>query len=139
LSKSRIKRLRGVDSPHTGRVGEFRVFYDVAEDEDYILRVLSKPAVAEYLKEMGMKLKTVTIDDLSTRTGKVMEAARRTLVLVRAPGKAPLILRALVDDDAADELLMRSPTFRASIRAGRRNRKAGKGISIAEARRRLRV
>ena len=54
ISKSRIKRLRGVDSPqYRLRVGEFRVFYDVTEDEVYVMRVLDKAAVAEYLKEMG--------------------------------------------------------------------------------------
>jgi mRNA-degrading endonuclease RelE of RelBE toxin-antitoxin system len=53
-SKSRIKRLRGVDSPqYRLRIGEFRVFYDVAGNEVYVMRVLTKAAVAEYLKEMG--------------------------------------------------------------------------------------
>ena len=52
LGKSRIKRLRGTDSPeYRLRVGEFRVFYDVHEDEVYILRVLSKAATERYLKE----------------------------------------------------------------------------------------
>jgi hypothetical protein len=48
-----------------------------------------------------------------------------------------LILRPLADDDAADELLLKSLRFRASIRAARRRRRAGKGIALAEARRRL--
>lgn len=59
LSKSRIKRLRGVDSPqYRLRVGEFRVFYDVHDDsaEVYVLRVLSKAAVADYLREMGYEV-----------------------------------------------------------------------------------
>ena len=54
LSKSRIKRLRGLDSPqYRLRVGEFRVFYDVADHLVYVLRILSKAAVAKYLQEMG--------------------------------------------------------------------------------------
>jgi mRNA-degrading endonuclease RelE of RelBE toxin-antitoxin system len=57
LGKSRIKRLRGVDSPqYRLRVGDFRVFYDVDGDEVYVMRVLSKPEVQEYLQEMGYEV-----------------------------------------------------------------------------------
>jgi mRNA-degrading endonuclease RelE of RelBE toxin-antitoxin system len=53
VSKSRIKRLRGIDSPqYRLRVGEFRVFYDVTRQEVYVLRVLTKAAVAAYLREV---------------------------------------------------------------------------------------
>ena len=44
LSKSRIKRLRGLERPrYRLRVGDMRVFYDVTEDEVYVLAVISKP------------------------------------------------------------------------------------------------
>ena len=57
VSKSRIKRLRGTDSPqYRLRVGEFRVFYDVHAPEVYVLRVLSKADVADYLKEIGYEI-----------------------------------------------------------------------------------
>ncbi len=50
--QSRIKRLRGLDSPqYRLRVGEFRVFYDVAE-EVRIYRVLAKSDVDSYLRDM---------------------------------------------------------------------------------------
>ena len=52
--QSRIKRLRGLDRPqYRLRVDEFRVFYDVEDDLVYVLRVLAKSDVDEYLKEMG--------------------------------------------------------------------------------------
>ena len=86
-----------------------------------------------------MKLKTVTANDLAVATTKVLRAARKQAVIVRTPGEAALILRPLVDDDAADDLLVGSRTFRASIRAARRRRVAGKGITLAEARRRLKL
>src|SRR5206468_8536288 len=86
-----------------------------------------------------MKLKTVSVDKLALETGKVVNEARKRPVVVRAPGKAALILRALLEDDTADELLIQSRAFRASIRAARRRRNAGKGISLAEARRQLKV
>lgn len=57
VSKNRIKRLRGLDSPqYRLRVGELRVFYDVTESEVYVMRVLTKAAVAEYLLEMGYEI-----------------------------------------------------------------------------------
>jgi len=52
-SRSRIKRLRSVDSPgYRLRVGDFRVFYDVDPEERCvtILRVLSKEGALRYLK-----------------------------------------------------------------------------------------
>jgi mRNA interferase RelE/StbE len=54
VGQSRIKRLRDIDSPqYCLRVGEFRVFYDVIDESVYILRILAKADVDEYLKEMG--------------------------------------------------------------------------------------
>ena len=58
VSKTRIKRLRGYESPQFRlRVGEFRVLYDVIGDEVLVLRVLLKSDVAEYLREMGREIK----------------------------------------------------------------------------------
>lgn len=57
LSKSRIRRLRGLDSPqYRLRVGEFRVFYDVVGIGVHVMRVLSQADVAEYLREMGYEI-----------------------------------------------------------------------------------
>ena len=53
-SRTRVKRLRGIESPECRlRVGEMRVFYDVEAQEVYILRVLPKAESDQYLKEMG--------------------------------------------------------------------------------------
>jgi hypothetical protein len=87
-----------------------------------------------------MKLKSVTVEQLALETGRIVNEARKRPVVVHAPGKQTLILRSLADDDdVVDELLMKSPSFRASIRAARRNMAAGKGIPLAEARRRLKA
>lgn len=84
-----------------------------------------------------MRFKTVSVEQLGLETGKVVSEARKRPVVVRAAGKPALILRPLVDDDAADELLLKSGSFRASIRAARRRRASGRSVSLAEARRRL--
>ena len=54
LSKSRIKRLRGLDQPqYRLRVGEIRVFYDVTEKEVRVLAIVSKAEAQAWLDEQG--------------------------------------------------------------------------------------
>jgi len=56
LSKSRIKRLRGMNSPqYRLRVGDLRVFYDVDGTEVAILGIVDKPRAAEWLRKRGAK------------------------------------------------------------------------------------
>ncbi|MCL4833735.1 MAG: type II toxin-antitoxin system RelE/ParE family toxin [Caldilineaceae bacterium] len=55
-SRSRIKRLRGIDSPgYRLRVGEHRVYYDVdlAEETVTVLRILTKEQSLRYLNEVA--------------------------------------------------------------------------------------
>ena len=57
VSKSRIKRLRGLRKPqYRLRVGEIRVFYDVNADEGRVevLRIVSKEEADQVLKEEGI-------------------------------------------------------------------------------------
>jgi mRNA-degrading endonuclease RelE of RelBE toxin-antitoxin system len=55
LSKSRIKRLRGLDQPqYRLRVGETRVFHDVTEEEVHVLAVVSKGEARAWLDEQGV-------------------------------------------------------------------------------------
>jgi mRNA-degrading endonuclease RelE of RelBE toxin-antitoxin system len=56
ISKSRIKRLRGLSRPqYRLRVGnEIRVFYDVIEDIVEVLAVISKADAAEWLERYGV-------------------------------------------------------------------------------------
>ena len=57
LSRSRIKRLRGLAQPqYRLRVEDVRVFYDVAEERVVILAILFKPMVDEWLKREGKPL-----------------------------------------------------------------------------------
>lgn len=54
VSKSRIKRLRGLMRPqYRLRVGDFRVFYDVSGTEVQILAIVAKAEVERWLEEMG--------------------------------------------------------------------------------------
>ena len=54
VSKSRIKRLRGVSRPQFRlRVGDIRVFYDVTETQVQVLAVISKAEAQAWLDEQG--------------------------------------------------------------------------------------
>jgi len=54
VSKSRIKRLRGVRRPgYRLRVGEIRVFHDVAEGVVEVLTMVPKAQAQQWLSEWG--------------------------------------------------------------------------------------
>jgi mRNA interferase RelE/StbE len=54
VSRSRIKRLRGLDRPqYRLRVGDIRVFYDVTDTTVEILAVVNKSDAAEWLVRFG--------------------------------------------------------------------------------------
>lgn len=54
ISKSRIKRLRGLSQPqHRLRVGEVRVFYDVTGDTVEVLALVAKSEAETWLARFG--------------------------------------------------------------------------------------
>jgi len=56
ISKSRIKKLRGMSRPqYRLRVDEIRVFYDVVEATVEVLAIIPKSKATEWLEEMGEK------------------------------------------------------------------------------------
>ncbi len=56
MSKSRIRKLRGITRPqYRLRVGEIRVFHDVAGQAVEVLAIIPKSKAAMWLQEMGDK------------------------------------------------------------------------------------
>ena len=54
VSRSRIKRLRGLSQPqYRLRVGDIRVFYDVPETQVQILAIVTKADAQAWLDEQG--------------------------------------------------------------------------------------
>ena len=54
VSRSRIKRLRGLSQPqYRLRVGEVRVFYDVTSEAVQVLAIVTKSEAAVWLAEHG--------------------------------------------------------------------------------------
>ena len=57
VSKSRIKRLRGLSQPqYRLRVGDIRVFYDVTETQVQILAIVTKAEAQNWLNERGTRV-----------------------------------------------------------------------------------
>ena len=66
VSKSRIKRLRGLRRPeYRLRIDQVRVYYDVNEDDSRveILRVIPKLQTYKYLEEEGIPYEDDAIDE----------------------------------------------------------------------------
>jgi mRNA interferase RelE/StbE len=56
VSRSRIKRLRGISKPqYRLRVGEIRVFYDIGESQVEVLAIVPKTSATEWLVEQGVE------------------------------------------------------------------------------------
>lgn len=54
VSKSRIKRLRGLTRPQFRlRVGGYRIFYDVTDKAVEVLAIVSKKEAAKWLEEFA--------------------------------------------------------------------------------------
>ncbi len=54
ISKSRIKRLRGLNRPqYRLRIDDYRIFYDVGENTVEILAIITKSEAARWLVEVG--------------------------------------------------------------------------------------
>jgi mRNA interferase RelE/StbE len=56
VSKSRIKRLRGLSRPqYRLRVDEIRVFYDIAATEVEVLAIVAKSEAEQWMEKFGTK------------------------------------------------------------------------------------
>jgi mRNA interferase RelE/StbE len=56
VSKSRIKRLRGMSKPqYRLRIGETRVFYDVRDETVEVLAIVAKKKTQRWLAEQGTR------------------------------------------------------------------------------------
>lgn len=54
VSRTRIKRLRGISRPqYRLRVADIRVFYDVHDAEVQVLAIVEKAGAADWLKQFG--------------------------------------------------------------------------------------
>jgi prevent-host-death family protein len=80
-------------------------------------------------------MKTMTLFEARNNFSRTIEAAKRDVVVVTRNGRPVAAIQAIGDDDLEDLLLERSTKFWDMIRRARQ----GRPVSLAEARRRLRL
>jgi hypothetical protein len=76
-------------------------------------------------------LKIETLDNESQR--KILKAKRKPLVLT-AQGRPALVVRNVLDDDVADDLIAENPEFRRTIELARKQKAEGLVKSLTELR-----
>lgn len=80
------------------------------------------------------RLKIETLDNESQR--KILKAKRKRLVLT-AQGSPVLVVRNVLDDDVADDLIAENPEFRRTIELARKQKAEGLVKSLTELRRKF--
>jgi PHD/YefM family antitoxin component YafN of YafNO toxin-antitoxin module len=80
-------------------------------------------------------MRTLKIESLDEGMQRKMLKARQEPVVVTERGSPVLVVRNLLDDDMADDLIAQNPEFRKTIRLARKQKALGRVKSLAEVRR----
>jgi mRNA interferase RelE/StbE len=127
-SRSRIKRLRGLSRPqYRLRVGEIRIFYDIAHETVEVLAVVPKSEAAKWL-ERFVPLSEIK-DDLSRF---LREAERREIVITRHGKPAGVLIGFESEDDWFDYRLENDQRFLKRIEQARKSLRAGRGVALED-------
>jgi prevent-host-death family protein len=133
ISRSRIKRLRGLGYPqYRLRVDDVRVFYDISNSTVEILAIISKAeakAMAKSTRKSGIReipLSEVK-DDLSHL---LREATRGDIVITRHGKPAGVLIGFKSEDDWFEYRLQNDPRFLQRIEKARRSLRAGRGTRL---------
>lgn len=79
-------------------------------------------------------MRTIALESMSKAMRSHVMKAIEGPVLVTDRGEPILVVRSLLDDDVADELIAQHPAFRASVERARRQKAAGQVKTLAELR-----
>lgn len=132
------KQLRGLVPPFEAvppiwelRVGGYRIFYDVDEEERrvYVRAVRRKPPHTNG----GDPMKTIAVRDLQKRIRRSVELSQKEGVVVTRHGRPAAVLIGVEGQDWEDIVFQTSADFWKMIE----RRRHQKTISLAEVRRRL--
>jgi len=80
-------------------------------------------------------MRTLRIESLDESMQRRILKARQGPLLVTDQGNPVLVVRNLLDDDVADDLIAQNPEFRKTIRQARKQKALGHVKSLAELRR----
>lgn len=79
-------------------------------------------------------MKTIELDTLDTLLQDRILAAVAEPILITEKQHPVLVIRSLLDDDVADDLIARHPAFLATIQRARQQRTAGRSKRLEEVR-----
>jgi PHD/YefM family antitoxin component YafN of YafNO toxin-antitoxin module len=82
---------------------------------------------------------TIALESLSEALRKQVLKAIEEPVLVTDEGKPILVVRSLLEDEVADELIVQNPAFQATVERARQQKAAGKVKTLAELRAKYKV
>ena len=82
---------------------------------------------------------TIALEGLSETLRKQILKAIEEPVLVTDHGEPIFVVRSLLEDDLADELIAQHPAFQASIERARQQKATGRVKSLAELREKYKV
>ena len=82
---------------------------------------------------------TIALESLSEALRKQVLKAIEEPVLVTDEGKPILVVRSLLEDDMADELIAQNPAFQSTVERARQQKAAGKVKTLAELRAKYKV
>jgi PHD/YefM family antitoxin component YafN of YafNO toxin-antitoxin module len=86
-----------------------------------------------------MKMKMIALDELDAKLRSRVLAAVTEPVLITEDDHPVLVIRSLLDDETADELIAQHPAFQESIERARQQRAEGKARTLAELRQKYSV
>ena len=80
-------------------------------------------------------MKTLQMESLDPSLQKKIRRARRGPLVLTDHGNPAFVVRDLLDDDVADDLIAENPTFRKTIQLARKQKALGQTKTLAEIRR----
>ena len=83
-------------------------------------------------------MKTLRIESLDERLQRKIRKAREEPLVLTDRGTPVLVVRNLLDDDLADDLIAESPAFRKTVEQARKQKALGRVKTLAEVRRKYR-
>jgi PHD/YefM family antitoxin component YafN of YafNO toxin-antitoxin module len=81
-----------------------------------------------------MNMKVIALDELDTQLRSRILAAVTEPVLITEDDHPVLVIRSLLDDETADELIAQHPAFQETIERARQQKTAGQARKLAELR-----
>jgi prevent-host-death family protein len=135
LSKSRIKRLRGLSRPQfRRRVGDSRVFYDVSETSVEVLAIVAKAEADAWLGSVRKpRVKEVPLSVMKDDLSRFLhEAETQEIVITRHGKPAGVLIGFESEDDWFDYRLENDPRFRRRVEEARASIRAGRTVRLED-------